>query len=222
MSTVHDSPRDHTRLAPDAAGGGGSGRPSDAAIASVRAHLGRRSIVIVGLMGCGKTSVGRRLAQRLAIPFVDADEEIERAAGRSIPDIFADYGEAYFRDGERRVIGRLLAAGPQVLATGGGAFMNAETRARVAERGVSVWLKAELEVLLRRVLRRDNRPLLKAQDPKAVMRRLMAERYPVYALADIIIESRDVSHEVVAGEIIQALAAHGWPPPPSPPETSTP
>jgi shikimate kinase len=196
--TVHDSPRDHTRLPLEAA--------TNANALAVRQRLGRRSIVLVGLMGCGKTSVGRRLAQRLSLPFLDADEEIERAAGRTIADIFADYGEAYFRDGERRVIARLLAGGPQVLATGGGAFMQDETRQRIAERGVSVWLKAELALLMRRVQRRDNRPLLKAQNPEAVMRHLMTERYPVYATADVTIESRDVSHDVIAGEIIAALS----------------
>jgi shikimate kinase len=157
-------------------------------------------------MGCGKSAIGRRLAQRLALPFVDADEEIERAAGKSIEDIFADHGEPYFRDGERRVVARLLRSGPQVLATGGGAFMNEETRAAIAENGISVWLKAELPLLVRRVGRRGNRPLLKAGDPETVLRNLMETRYPVYAEADITIESRDVPHEVIVTEIVESLA----------------
>ncbi len=167
--------------------------------------LGERSIVLVGLMGCGKSSVGRRLASRLGIAFVDADEEIERVAAKSIVEIFADHGEAYFRDGERRVIGRLLASGPQVLATGGGAFINPETRAKIRERGVSVWLRAELPVLMRRVSKRDTRPLLKTGDPEATMRDLMAKRYPVYAEADVTVESRDVPHDVIVNEVIAAL-----------------
>lgn len=167
--------------------------------------LGERSIVLVGLMGCGKSSVGRRLASRLGIGFVDADEEIERVAAKTIVEIFADHGESYFRDGERRVIGRLLASGPQVLATGGGAFINPETRSKIRERGVSVWLRAELPVLMRRVSKRDTRPLLKTGDPEATMRDLMAKRYPVYAEADVTVESRDVPHDVIVNEVIAAL-----------------
>lgn len=177
------------------------------AAASIRAALGERSIVLVGLMGCGKSSVGKRLATALDIRFADADDEIERAAGKTIPEIFQDHGEAEFRDGERRVIARLLRDGPQVLATGGGAYMNAETRSRIAERGISVWLKAELPILMKRVRRRDNRPLLKTADPEARMRQLMTERYPVYALADITVESREVPHETMVEEILAALAA---------------
>ncbi|MGE5266523.1 MAG: shikimate kinase [Deltaproteobacteria bacterium] len=169
--------------------------------------LGERSIVLVGLMGCGKSSVGRRLASRLGIGFVDADEEIERVAAKTIVEIFADHGEAYFRDGERRVIGRLLASGPQVLATGGGAFINPETRAKIREAGVSVWLRAELPVLMRRVSKRDTRPLLKTGDPEATMRDLMAKRYPIYAEADVTVESRDVPHDVIVNEVIAALKA---------------
>ena len=168
-------------------------------VARIRAHLGSRSIVMVGLMGCGKTSVGRRLAARLGLPFVDADEEIEKAASMSIPEIFASHGEPYFREGERKVIARLLSGDPIVLATGGGAFMNAETRECVRERGVSVWLDADLEVLMRRVSRRDNR--------RAVMRSLMNERYPVYATADVHVVSREVAHEVIVEEIMAALLA---------------
>ncbi len=174
-------------------------------IEALRALLGERSIVLVGLMGCGKSSVGRRLASRLGIGFVDADEEIERVAAKSIVEIFTDHGEAYFRDGERRVIARLLSNGPQVLATGGGAFINPETRAKIPERGVSIWLRAELPVLMRRVSKRDTRPLLKSGDPEATMRDLMEKRYPIYAEADITVESRDVPHDVIVNEIIAAL-----------------
>ena len=179
---------------------------SDAQAQQIRDWLGSRSIVMVGLMGCGKSSVGRRVASALSLPFIDADDEIERAAQMTIPEIFAQHGEDYFRAGERKVIARLLAAGPQVLATGGGAFMSPETRANVREMGVSVWLRAELPILMRRVMKRDNRPLLKAEDPEAVMRRLMDVRYPVYAEADLTIESREVPHEVIVGEVIRALA----------------
>jgi shikimate kinase len=157
-------------------------------------------------MGCGKSAIGRRLAGRLSLPFVDADEEIERAAGKSIEDIFSDHGEPYFREGERKVLARLLRSGPQVLATGGGAFMNEETRAAIAENGISVWLKAELPLLVRRVGRRGNRPLLKAGDPESVLQNLMTTRYPTYAQADITVESRDVPHDVIVGEIIERLA----------------
>jgi shikimate kinase len=174
---------------------------------AVLALLGERSIVLVGLMGCGKSSVGRRLASRLGLGFVDADEEIERVAAKSIVEIFADHGEAYFRDGERRVIARLLSSGPQVLATGGGAFINPDTRAKIRERGVSIWLRAELHVLMRRVSKRDTRPLLKSGDPEATMRDLMAKRYPIYAEADLTVESRDVPHDVIVNEIIAALKA---------------
>jgi shikimate kinase len=174
---------------------------------SIRQSLGARSIVMIGLMGAGKTSVGKRLATILDMPFNDADQEIEKAAGKSINDIFAENGENYFRDGERRVIARLLADGSKVLATGGGAFMNAETRARIAEFGVSVWLRGDLDTLMNRVARRDNRPLLKAANPRAVMEKLINDRYPVYALADIAIESRDVAHDLIVEEIVRALLA---------------
>lgn len=177
-----------------------------ARVQQARHIVGNRSIVMVGLMGCGKSSIGRRLATALTLPFVDADEEIERAALKSIPEIFADHGEAYFRDGERRVIKRLLANGPQVLATGGGAFMNEETRAAIRADGISIWLRADLDVLMRRVAKRDNRPLLKADNPAAVMQALMDQRYPVYAEADITIDSRDTAHEIIVGEIVAALA----------------
>ncbi len=174
---------------------------------SIRRALGVRSVVLVGLMGAGKSTAGRRLAARLGLPFKDADQEIEAAAGMSIPDIFALHGEGYFRDGERRVIARLLQHGPTVLATGGGAFMNPETRERIAAGGVSVWLRADLEVLMRRVRKRQNRPLLQNADPEATMRALMDLRHPVYALSDVTIESRDTPHDKVVADAVAALAA---------------
>ena len=173
----------------------------------LRAALGQRAIVLVGMMGSGKSSVGRRLAGRLGLPFVDADTEIETAAHMTIPEIFAQRGEAEFREGERRVIARVLTTrAPLVLATGGGAFMNPETRERVKELGISIWLKAEPDVLMRRVRKRSNRPLLQTADPEATLRRMLAEREPVYALADITILSSDEPHEVVVGETIAALS----------------
>ena len=174
------------------------------AVRSIRAHLGTRSIVLVGMPGSGKSAVGRRLAARLELPFVDADEEIEQAAGKPITDIFKDHGEAHFRDGERKVIARLLRAGPQVLATGGGAFMVAETQENIRRAGISVWLKAELALLLRRVLKRNNRPLLQ-NDPEGAMRQLLDTRYPVYAKADITVESHDLPHDAIVAEIIAEL-----------------
>ena len=178
---------------------------------AVRQRLGERPIVLVGLMGAGKTSVGRRLAEKLRIPFVDADHEIEAAAGKPIKEIFADHGEEYFREGERRVIQRLIGNGAQVLATGGGAYMNEETRARIAEHGISVWLRASLPLLMKRVAKRQDRPLLQAGDPEAVMRALIDKRYPVYALADLAVESRDVQHGQMVNDVIRALAQwDGW------------
>ena len=174
--------------------------------AALTAALGRRSIVLVGMMGAGKSSIGRRVAIRLGIPFVDADAEIEKAAGMTITDIFAIRGEAEFRAGEARVIARLLEGGPQVLATGGGAFANAETRATIAAKGVSIWLKAEFEVLMKRIKRRHDRPLLKTDDPAATLRKLMQERDPIYALADLTVQSRDVLHDKIVDEIVSALA----------------
>jgi shikimate kinase len=171
--------------------------------------LARRSIVLVGMMGVGKSSVGRRLAGRLSIPFVDADSEIEKAASMTIPEIFARHGEAYFRSGEARVLARLLESGPQVLATGGGAFMNPDTRALVALKGVSVWLNADLDVLLRRTSkRRSDRPLLQTDDPAETLRALLAEREPTYALADLTVQSREVPHEAIVADVLAALAAH--------------
>ena len=157
------------------------------------------------MMGAGKSSIGRRLATRLGMPFVDADTEIEKAAGMTIPDIFATHGEPYFRAGEARVIARLLESGPQVLATGGGAFMNAETRAAIRAKGISVWLKADFDVLMRRIKRRNDRPLLKTADPAETLRRLIDERYPVYAEADLTVQSRDVPHDTIVDEIVDGL-----------------
>jgi shikimate kinase len=170
--------------------------------------LGRRAVVLVGMMGAGKSSIGRRLAARLAVPFVDADVEIEKAAGMTIAEIFSAHGEPYFRAGEARVIARLLEGGPQVLATGGGAFMNPETRAGIRVKGVSVWLRATIDVLNRRIKRRGDRPLLKTADPGETLRRLIEERYPVYAEADFTVESRDVPHDTIVEEIIAGLRDH--------------
>ena len=176
--------------------------------AAILARLGSRSIVLVGMMGVGKSSIGRRLAARLNVPFVDADTEIEKAAGMSIADIFARHGEADFRSGEARVIARLLDGGPQVLATGGGAVMNADTRAAIKAKGVSIWLSAEFDVLMRRINKRKNdRPMLQTADPAATLRELLVAREPVYAQADLTVQSREVPHDAVVAEIMTALAA---------------
>ncbi len=187
-----------------------------AAAAAILARLGRRSIVLVGMMGVGKSSVGRRLAARLGIPFVDADAEIEKAAGMSIADIFARHGEADFRSGEARVIARLLEGGPQVLATGGGSVMNPDTRAAIRAKAISIWLSADFDVLMRRISKRKNeRPLLQTTDPAATLRQLLAEREPIYAQADVTVQSREVSHDAIVAEIMAALAS--LPKPASPP-----
>lgn len=175
---------------------------------TLRERLRGRAIVLVGIMGAGKTTIGRRLAGRLGLIFRDADAEIEAAAGMPVPDIFAIYGEGAFRDVERRVIARLLEEGPLVLATGGGAYMNEDTRRRIGERGISVWLRADHETLMRRVRRRVNRPLLKTPDPDETMRRLIAARDPVYALADLTLESQDGSHENVVSRLLGLIGAH--------------
>ena len=175
--------------------------------AALVAALGRRSIVLVGMMGAGKSSIGRRVAARLNIPFVDADAEIELAADMTIAEIFTVHGEPYFRAGEARVIARLLERGPQVLATGGGAFMNAQTRAALKEKAVSVWLKADLEVLTKRLRRRNDRPLLKTEDPVVTLTNLLQARDPIYATADVTVLSRDVTHDVIVDEIIAAVGA---------------
>lgn len=185
-----------------------NGSPERASAAAILALLGSRSIVLVGMMGVGKSSIGRRLAARLGVPFVDADAEIEKAAGMSIADIFARHGEADFRSGEARVIARLLDGGPQVLATGGGAVMNADTRAAIKAKGVSIWLSAEFEVLMRRINKRKNdRPLLQTADPAATLRELLVAREPVYAQADLTVQSREVPHDAIVAEIMTALAA---------------
>ena len=168
----------------------------------------RKTIALVGLMGVGKSSIGRRLAMALGLPFKDADAEIEAAAGRSISDIFSEYGEATFRDGERRVIARLLEEPPHVLATGGGAFAQPDTRALIKSKAISVWLKADLEVLARRVARRDHRPLLAGKDPMEVLQGHVRDRYPAFATADVVVETGDSPHWVAVDAIIKALAAH--------------
>lgn len=170
-----------------------------------------RTVALVGLMGAGKTTIGRRLASALQLPFVDADNEIVKAAGRSIEEIFAERGECEFRRGERQVISRLLAGPVHVLATGGGAFIDTRTRALMKERAISIWLKAPLDVLMRRVEKRDNRPLLKEDDPRAVMERLMADRYPIYAEADLTVESSVGPHNIAVAAVLDALRAHVTP-----------
>lgn len=172
---------------------------------SILDRLGGRSIVFVGLMGAGKTAIGRKVASELHVPFMDSDHEIETVSRTTIPDLFALYGEPEFRSLEQRVIMRLLETGPQVLSTGGGAFMNAQTREVIAARGLSVWLKADIDILMERVSKKQNRPLLKNADPRGVMKKLMDERYPVYALADITVTTRDAAKEVIAREVIEAI-----------------
>jgi shikimate kinase len=185
--------------------GSGGSRPL---ARSVRRALEKRSIILVGMMGSGKSSIGRRLAAALDLPFVDADAEIEEAAGMAIDDMFAVHGESYFREGEERVIRRILQSGPQVLSTGGGAVASPRTRAAIAESGISLWLDAPVALLLQRVLRRDNRPLLKTDDPRAVLERLLAQRRGFYEEADLKIESRDAPHEAVVDEILGLLSSY--------------
>ncbi|WP_420960807.1 shikimate kinase [Brucella sp. IR073] len=182
--------------------------PNQVEAAAIRERLGTRAVVLVGLMGAGKSTVGKKLASLLGLPFHDADNEIEAVSRMTIPELFEAYGEPEFRNLERRVIQRLLEAGPMVLATGGGAYMNAQTREAIAAYGISVWLKADLDLLMERVSRRQNRPLLKNPNPRGVMETLMAERYPVYALADLTVISRDEKKEVIAQEVIDALSRH--------------
>jgi shikimate kinase len=167
-----------------------------------------RPVVLVGLMGAGKTAVGRRLAARLGLRFADADHEIEAAAGRSVAAIFAELGEPAFRDGERRVIARLLDAGPGVIATGGGAFIDPQTRAAVKERAVSIWLRADVDLLVKRTARSSRRPLLKRGDPHAILTDLAAQRNPIYAEADLIVDSVDVSPERMVDRVLTALNEH--------------
>src|SRR5467141_2839652 len=190
---------------PETASTAGPGASQEA---EIMAALGTRSLVLVGMMGAGKSTIGRRLSVRLRLPFLDADTEIEAAAAMSIPDIFETHGEPQFRDGEARVIARLLDGGPAVIATGGGAFMREETRSRIGTKAVSIWLKADADIIMRRVKRRADRPLLQTADPAATVGRLMREREPVYQRADLTIWSRDVPHEKIVDECIEAL--HSW------------
>jgi shikimate kinase len=187
--------------------------PPETQPARVEDALRRQTIVLVGLMGAGKTSVGKRLAAALDLPFKDGDDEVEQAAGLSIPEIFELYGEDRFRDGERRVMARLLNDPPHVLATGGGAFMDPLTRMAIQQKAISVWLKADIDVLARRVARKDTRPLLSGRDPKEVLTRLAAQREPIYALADIVVESGDRAHAATVEAIINALRARLAPEP---------
>ena len=190
---------------PETATTSGAGTSQEAEIISA---LGTRSVVLVGMMGAGKSTIGRRLSARLHLPFLDADTEIEAAAGMSIPDIFETHGEPHFRDGEARVIARLLDGGPAVIATGGGAFMREETRSRIRDKAVSIWLKADADIIMKRVKRRADRPLLQTADPAATVGRLIEEREPVYQRADLTIWSRDVPHEKIVDECLDAL--HAW------------
>lgn len=187
--------------------GGHRAEPAAAARASaILRQLGPRPIVLTGMMGAGKTVMGRRLASHLGIDFVDSDIEIETAAGMTIPDIFARHGEPFFRDRENRVVGRLIGGGQRVVATGGGAFIHPSTRAAIKSGSLSVWIKADFDVLMRRVRKRSNRPLLRTPDPEGTLKRLMAERYPVYAEADVTVDSRDCSHEVMVDAMAAAIA----------------
>lgn len=171
-----------------------------------RAKLGRRNIVFVGLMGAGKSAIGRMVAQQLRVPFIDTDVEIERVSRMTISELFATYGEEEFRALETRVIKRLLRGGPKVISTGGGAFINDNTRRHISRCGISLWLKADLEVLWERVNKRDHRPLLKTENPRATLAALMEKRYPIYSEADLTIESRDVRKEIIVTEVLAAIA----------------
>ncbi len=182
--------------------------PRDSRAQAIVDALAGRPLVLVGMMGSGKTAIGRRLAQRLNLPFVDSDHEIETAHRLSVSEIFASHGEAYFRDGERRVLARLIGEGQRVIATGGGAFINPQTREFIRSHAVSIWLKAEFDVLMRRVRKRPTRPLLQNADPEGVMARLMAERYPIYGEANLTTQSRDAPHEVIIEEILESLERH--------------
>ncbi|THV11672.1 shikimate kinase [Rhizobium rhizophilum] len=170
-----------------------------------KAALGKRNLVLVGLMGAGKSAIGRLVAQQLGLPFIDTDTEIERVSRMSISELFAAYGEEEFRTLETRVIKRLLRTGPRVVSTGGGAFINEKTRKQIERGGLSVWLNADLDVLWERVNKRDHRPLLKTENPKQTLKDLMDKRYPVYGLADITVQSRDVRKEVIANEVLTSV-----------------
>lgn len=189
---------------------------------AVREALAGRHVVLVGLMGAGKTSVGRRLAQKLGLPFIDSDHAIEESARMTIPEIFAQLGEAEFRAGEKKVIARLLGEPQQVIATGGGAYMDPETRARIQEKAVSVWLKAELPVLMRRVQKRQNRPLLQTADPVATMQALIDKRYPVYAEADLCVTSMEIPHDQMVHTVLETMQAFLAGTPPALSESPTP
>lgn len=180
---------------------------SDIDIPAIVKNLGTRNLVLVGLMGAGKTTIGRRLARQMELPFVDADAEIEKAAGQTVAEIFETYGEDHFREGERKVITRLLQNGPQILATGGGAFMNEEIRSEIARHGISIWLKADHALLTKRLGKRSIRPLLKAGDPDKIIGELIKKRYPVYEQADFVVKSRDVPHDTIVFDILGALSA---------------
>jgi shikimate kinase len=181
---------------------------SEETVAEILTHLGKRSIVFVGLMGAGKTAIGRKVAATLGLPFLDSDHEIEAASRMTVPELFERYGEPEFRALEQRVIARLLDHGPQVLSTGGGAFMNAQTREIIAQRGISMWLKADIDILMDRVAKKQNRPLLKNPNPRAVMERLMDERHPVYATAALTVPTRDERKEVISAEVVATLFAY--------------
>lgn len=181
---------------------------SEETVAEILTQLGRRSVVFVGLMGAGKTAIGRKVAATLGLPFLDSDQEIEAVSRMTIPELFERYGEPEFRALEQRVIARVLEQGPQVLSTGGGAFMNDQTRAMIGERAISVWLKADIEVLMDRVAKKQNRPLLKSANPRAVMEGLIAARYPVYAVADVTVPTRDEKKEIISAEVIKHLFDH--------------
>lgn len=204
--------------------GASQGEDSARSVETLRERLGARSVVLVGMPGSGKTSVGRRLAQRLDLSFVDADTEIEKAADMPIADIFTKHGEPYFRAGEAKVIARILEGGPRVVATGGGAFMNPDTRAKVRAQGISVWLKADYAVLLRRIKRKNDRPLFMNGDPEVTLKRLLTEREPVLAEADIVVVSQDNPHETTMEAIVAQLERMlgGTPPSPGAPKEARP
>lgn len=182
--------------------------PQDESRVALIERLGIRSIVFVGLMGAGKTAIGRKTAGALGLTFIDSDQEIEDVSRMTVPELFERYGETEFRALEQRVILRLLEQGPQVLSTGGGAFMNEQTREAIAAHGISVWLKADLDLLMERVSKKQNRPLLKTANPRATLQKLMDDRYPTYALADITVPTRDERKEVIAEEVVAALCGH--------------
>jgi shikimate kinase len=207
LGCAHDQAVDSLSTRPGGFNDGAAGLAGHSVMSAPHFHV-PRTIVLVGLMGAGKTNIGRRLAQRLGLPFVDADSEIESAAGETIEEIFERRGEAVFREGERKVIARLLGNPVHVLATGGGAFMDGETRALIRQRGISVWLRADLELLYQRVSRRNNRPLLKQGNPRETLARLIEQRYPVYAQADITVETIDGPPEATMERVMTALERH--------------